>query len=156
MSLPNCLSLGVRMNLPATAETRTHTLTHTHKLRCYQVMMKWICLRLKIKRTSEIAPVCGADVLFSTVWVSKEALVRVDICERKRGGRRWSKSYCISSGDFSSLLLLSVSIAAGIHACVCGWLCASVIWDSCRWRGDSLFPCGGGRRGWAPCTRLAR
>ena len=64
--------------------------------------------------------------------------MRVDICEGEAedGGvgeededeeerKETSKSCCISSGDYSSLLLLSVSVCGGRSVCMC-W-CLSVV-----------------------------
>lgn len=87
MLLPPRLSLRVCINLPTTAHTHSYTQTHTWVLSSpdeAQVGLFDAKYPKNIRNSSAV--VCGTDVLFNAVWVSKEALVRVDVCERKQGG----------------------------------------------------------------------
>lgn len=106
----------------STAETHEHL--HTN---CIAIKSWWsaFLLTLKVNRTSEIATLFGAHVVFSDVWVSEEALLRADVHERKQRRKemkrlKQGKSCCISSGNFTSLLLLSACRAAKV--CMWGWL----------------------------------
>lgn len=108
---------------------------------------------LKIRRTSEIAQVCGANILFKADWATKEALMRRtrlwEEAEGGKGGRRWgegetSKSCRIASRDFS-LLLLSMSTprkSKNTRMClqlpVCLWLQTAAegegVWSLIPWQ----------------------
>lgn len=108
---------------------------------------------------------CGADVLFSTVWVRREALVSIDVFERwgrkmtKRCGT--SKSYCVSSGI--TVVCRECQASQQLECMrVFTTMCVFVISDSCIERGEW----GGGwlqfiflwlwKKGACACMRLAQ